>query len=492
MTIGTLMLMIGIATIVLSLLTGLFTDRLQNKPLSFLQFFSGVLFVVSGAVKAIDPLGTAYKMGQYFAAFEGVFKPTAAAWISPLFPWLSQFTEGFAVGMIVLEIVLGIGLIIGFMPRLTAWIFLLLVLFFTVLTGFTYLTGYVPSEVNFFEFGKWGKYVATNMKVTDCGCFGDFIKLEPRVSFIKDLVLLVPAIAFVLLHSQMHRLFNPALRSWLTGLSVPALMVYCFSNYVWNLPDIDFRPFREGVNIGEKKRQEQEALQNVKITAYRLTNKADGRVLEIPFDRFLKEMSKYPTASWEMEQIKSEPAIAPTKVSEFDVSNLEGQEVTEELLSLQGYYFMVIAHHLEGESDEIRTIARDTVFLTDSARTANTVEIMPQMKIVENTRVEKAFKWEAGYQGRWAGGVVPLAEAAAKAGINTVAITAYADKGQIEDFRTKIGATFPFLVADDILLKTIIRSNPGVLLFKDGTIVKMWHHKKLPTFQEINAQYIRR
>ncbi|MEY4135228.1 MAG: hypothetical protein RL386_1578, partial [Bacteroidota bacterium] len=172
------MLMIGIAAVVLSILTGLFTDRLQNKPLSFLQFFSGVLFIVSGAVKAIDPLGTAYKMGQYFAAFEGVFKPTAASWISPLFPWLAQFTEGFAVGMIVLEIVLGIGLVIGFMPRLTAWIFLLLVLFFTVLTGFTYLTGYVPSEVNFFEFGKWGKYVATNMKVTDCGCFGDFIKLE--------------------------------------------------------------------------------------------------------------------------------------------------------------------------------------------------------------------------------------------------------------------------------------------------------------------------
>ncbi len=483
--------MIGIAAVVLSILTGLFTDRLQNKPLSFLQFFSGVLFIVSGAVKAIDPLGTAYKMGQYFAAFEGVFKPTAASWISPLFPWLAQFTEGFAVGMIVLEIVLGIGLVIGFMPRLTAWIFLLLVLFFTVLTGFTYLTGYVPSEVNFFEFGKWGKYVATNMKVTDCGCFGDFIKLEPRVSFIKDLVLLVPALAFVFLHSEMHRLFSPVLRNWVTGLSVPALMVYCFSNYVWDLPDVNFRPFREGVNIGEKKRQELEALQNVKITAYRLTNKSDGRTLEIPFEQFLKEMSKYPAEAWEMEQVKSKPAIAPTKVSEFEVSNLDGQEVTEELLSLQGYYFLVIAHHLEGGPEEIRTTVRDTVFLTDSARTANSVEILPQMKLVESIRTTKTFRWEAAYLERWAGVVVPLAEAAAKAGINTVAVTAYADKGQIEHFREKIGAAFPFLVADDILLKTIIRSNPGVLLLKDGTIVKQWHYKKLPSFREINEQYIR-
>jgi hypothetical protein len=86
---------------------------------------------------------------------------------------------------------------------------------------------------------------------------------------------------------------------------------------------------------------------------------------------------------------------------------------------------------------------------------------------------------------------VPLAEAASKAGINTVAVTAYADKGQIGHFSEKIGAAFPFLVADDILLKTIIRSNPGVLLLKDGTILKKWHYKKLPSFGEINEQYIR-
>ena len=491
MTLGTLMLIIGFAAIALTLLGAFFTDRLQNKPLSFLQFFAGVLFVVSGAVKAIDPLGTAYKMQQYFAAFEGVFKPTAFSWLSPLFPWLSQYSEGFSVGMIVLEIVLGIALIIGFRPRLTAWVFLLLVVFFTVLTGFTYLTGYVPSDVNFFEFGKWGKYVATNMKVTDCGCFGDFIKLEPRISFIKDLVLLVPAIAFVALHNDMHRLFGATQRTWATLLSVPALLVYCFSNYVWNLPDVDFRPFREGVNIAEKKRQELEALQNVKIMAYRLTNKSNGTTVEIPFDQFLREMAKYPAEQWEMEQIKSEPAIAPTKVSEFEVSNLDGQEVTEELLSMKGYYFLVIAHHLEGEKKEEQVTVRDTVYVTDSARTANSVEVMPQMQVVESTRKVARYSWDAAYLKRWADKIVPLAAAAGKEGINTVAITAYAGKEQIEDFREKSGITFPVLVADDILLKTIVRSNPGTLLMKDGTVVKMWHHRQLPGFEEIRSGYIR-
>lgn len=491
MTLGSLMLIIGIAAIALTLLAGFFTDRLQNKPLSFLQFFAGVLFIVSGAVKAIDPLGTAYKMQQYFAAFEGVFKPTAFSWLAPLFPWLAQYAEGFSVGMIVLEIVLGIALILGFLPRLTAWIFLLLVGFFTILTGFTYLTGYVPSEVNFFEFSKWGKYVATNMKVTDCGCFGDFIKLEPKISFIKDLVLLVPAIAFVVFHKDMHRLFGSAQRTWVTLLSVPALMIYCFSNYVWNLPDVDFRPFREGVNIGEKKRQELEALQNVKIIAYRLTNKSTGKVVEVPFDQFLREMSRYPSEAWEMEQIKSKPAIAPTKVSEFEVSNLDGQEVTEELLSLKGYYFLIIAYHLEGEKREKQVVVRDTAYISDSARTANTIEVMPQMKVTETTRTVSAFNWDEAYVKRWAEKIVPLATAAEREGIKTVAITAYAGKDQIEDFRKKSGITFPVLIADDILLKTIVRSNPGTLLMKDGTVVKMWHHRQLPSFEEIQSNFIR-
>ena len=491
MTLGTLLMIIGVAAIILTLLATFTTDRLQNKPLSFLQFFAGVLFIVSGAVKAIDPLGTAYKMQQYFAAFEGVFKPTSFSWLAPVFPWLSQYSEGFSVGMIVLEIVLGIALVIGFLPWLTAWVFLLLVLFFTALTGFTYLTGYVPAEANFFEFGKWGKYVAANMKVTDCGCFGDFIKLEPKISFIKDLVLLVPAIAFVALYKDMHRLFSSAMRTWISGLSVPALLVYCFSNYVWNLPDVDFRPFREGVNIPEKKRQELEAMQNVKITAYRLTNKADGRTVEIPFDQFLKEMSQYPSEKWEMEQIKSAPAIAPTKVSEFEVANLDGQDVTEELLSLKGYYFLIIAYHLEGEKSERKVIVRDTTYVTDTARTANSIEIMPQMKVVESSRTEAIFSWEEAYQQRWTQKIVPLAKAAEEEGIKTIAITAYAGKDQIEDFRNKSGISFPFLVADDILLKTIVRSNPGTLLMKDGTVVKMWHHRQLPDFDEIRGEYIR-
>ena len=492
MTLGLLLLYIALTALVLTLAAGFGLKRVQNWPLSYLQFFAGTLFVVSGWVKAIDPLGTAYKMGQYFAAFEGTFEATALSGIAPLFPFLSGYVESFAVIMIVFEIVLGIALIVGYLPRVSAWAFLLLVLFFTVLTGFTYLTGYVPSGVNFFDFSNWGPYVATNMKVTDCGCFGDFLKLEPKVSFLKDVVLLVPAFIFIFGHKHMHQLGTPLVRKVAFWGAVPAFVLYCFSNFVWDLPHTDFRPFKIGVNVREKKAQEMEASQNVKIIAYRLTRKSNGETLELPFDQFLKEMGKYPSDQWDMEQIKSEPAIAPTKISEFEVSNLDGMDVTDELLGLQGYNFMIIAHHLEGTVRTKMVSVPDTTFATDTIRTANSLELVQRVDKIGKRKVEvNAYSWDPEYLKRWKEKVNPAMKAAAEKDIRAVAIVAYGAKEQIEDFKKAAGIDYPVLIADDILLKTIIRSNPGPVLYKDGTIVKKWHIRKFPTFEAIESEYVR-
>lgn len=488
MTLGLLLTYIAIAALALTLVNGFVLKRVQNWGLSYIQFFVGALFVVSGWVKAIDPLGTAYKMQQYFAAFEGVFKDTSAAWIAPVFPVLTNWVNGFAVGMIVFEIVLGMALIVGFQRRLTAWAFLLLVLFFTVLTGFTYLTGYVPSEVNFFDFSHWGAFVSTNMKVTDCGCFGDFMKLEPKTSFLKDVVLLFPALIFLLFSSKMHEIATPRIRSLVMGASVPVFLVYCFSNYIWDLPHTDFRPFKVGVNVGERKQIEMEAAQNVKIIAYRVTNKATGKTLEIPFDQFLKEMASYPSEEWDMEQVKSEPTVAPTKISEFDVTDLNGNDVTEELLSQKGYYFLIIAHHLEGTKTMKSVVVADTLYRTDTLASGSSVEIVRQVdKVAKRTIQVPTYSWEAAYVRQWKEKVNPVLAEAKKAGVPAVAIVAYGGKDMIDSFKKAAGITYPVLIADDILLKTIIRSNPGPVFFKDGTILAKWHIRKFPEFRTIQA-----
>ena len=211
MTIVTLFLYVGL---VAALLTGLiFWSRKSQFHFadSFLQNFAGVLFIFSGFVKAVDPLGTAYKMEQYFTAFEDTCNGSFLKFLAPLFPLLSKYAISFSVFMIVLEIVLGIMLIIGYRRKLSAWLFFIIMIFFTILTGFTFLTGYVPTDVNFFEFGKWVEFNKTNMRVTDCGCFGDFIKLEPKISFIKDLILMVPACWFLFRWKNEHQLFSLSL-----------------------------------------------------------------------------------------------------------------------------------------------------------------------------------------------------------------------------------------------------------------------------------------
>ncbi|MBK7343253.1 MAG: DoxX family membrane protein [Saprospiraceae bacterium] len=277
MNLGSLILLIGTIAIILTLISSLISRQKRNWVLQFLQHFCGTLFVISGFVKAIDPLGTAYKMEQYFGEFATTFADTWMSWISPLFPYLSSHSTGFAITMIVLEIVLGIMLILGIWKKLTAWAFFLLVLFFTVLTGFTFLTGYVPTGKSFFAFDAWGPYTISNMRVTDCGCFGDFIKLEPKVSFFKDVVLLIPAIFFLLASRSMTALLPERAGKRITlGVGV-MILAFCLWNSFYDLPVIDFRPFRENVDLRGQKIAEEDAQANVEITAWLLKNKSTGR-----------------------------------------------------------------------------------------------------------------------------------------------------------------------------------------------------------------------
>ncbi|WP_116108281.1 DoxX family protein [Lewinella sp. IMCC34191] len=445
MTLTTLLIYIGIAALALTGLTyGVLRER-KNIGMSLLQNFVGALFLFSGYVKAIDPLGTAYKMEQYFAEFEATANGAGAEFLAPIFPWLSEMAAGFSVFMIVLEIMLGLMLILGNKPRLTAGLLFPIVAFFTVLTGFTYLTGYVPSGVNFFAFGEWGPYTETNMKVTDCGCFGDFLKLEPRVSFLKDVALLIPSIIFLLAPGKMHQLFTTRTRTLAVVATGAIAVVYCLSNFIWDIPGQDFRPFKVGTDVAARKQAESDAAAAVTVLGYELTNKETGEVTSMSMDEFLKVYKDYPKEDWEIENFTSEPTLEATKISEFEVSDAEGYDVVPDLLADPGYTFIIVAYKLKGEAGD----------------------------------------WDEDYLEDWREDIQPVVEKARAAGHSVMAMTKYVDDATLDDFKKTIGADYPFHRGDDILLKTIIRSNPGVVLMKQGVIVNKWHHSKLPAFDEI-------
>jgi len=134
---------------------------MQRIFIQFSRFFVGILFIISGAIKLNDPIGTAIKLEEYFEVFANDFHP--------LFMTLIPYALAFSIFLNVLEIVLGVAVLIQYKMKTVSWILLLLIVFFSFLTF----------------------YSAYFNKVTDCGCFGDAIKLKPWESFTKDMVLLV-------------------------------------------------------------------------------------------------------------------------------------------------------------------------------------------------------------------------------------------------------------------------------------------------------------
>ena len=386
-------------------------------------------------------------------------------------------------------------LLIGSRANLTAWLFRLLVLFFTILTGFTYLTGYVPQSVNFCEFGKWGPYVSTNMKVTDCGCFGDFLKLKPMVTFMKDVFLLIPSLYFVFKHKQMHQLFTRRVRTIIVGVVTLGFLIFCIRNYSWNEPIVDFRPFKVGTSIRDAKAHEAEVASNVRITDYILTNKASGKVVTLPYDQYMQEYQNYPKEEWDFEQIKTKPESEPTKISDFDITGPDGNNKTEEILDYEGYSFMVVAYKLKKleEKSTSSSIVNDTIFAVDTVSISglDSKQIVKRVESIQPHKVEtEVYTFEEDYLRRFSEIVNPVMDAAQQAGFKVFAVTNPESPAAVDDFRHATQSDYPFYVADDLLLKTIQRSNPGVVLWKDGRIVQKWHFKKLPSFEEIEAMYL--
>ncbi len=180
------------------------------------RFIVGVLFVFSGFVKLVDPIGSQYKFEEYFS--ESVLH----------IPFLIPYALPFAIFLIIAEIVLGVALLVGWKPKVTVRSLLYMVLFFLFLTG----------------------YSAYYDKVTDCGCFGDAIKLTPWQTFFKDVVLTI----LIFFLSYKTKLISPLKSKFFPGkvvfwsLIISALITY----YVLaHLPIIDFRPYAIGKNISE-------------------------------------------------------------------------------------------------------------------------------------------------------------------------------------------------------------------------------------------------
>lgn len=187
---------------------------MKNIITQFSRIFVGVLFIISGLIKLNDPVGFSYKLAEYFS--EPVFN----------MPFLEPLALGLAIFLVVLEVVLGVMLLVGYKAKQTIWALLILIIFFTFLTF----------------------YSAYFDVVKDCGCFGDALHLTPWESFTKDVVLLF----FILILFFNQKLIKPLFSTPQTNFAVYVSVVLCAFMAVWVLnhnPIKDFRPYKVGTNI---------------------------------------------------------------------------------------------------------------------------------------------------------------------------------------------------------------------------------------------------
>lgn len=399
MTIYTLFGLIAAIALGINLIR-LFAAPPASKFVAYVQDFVGVLFIFSGFVKAIDPLGTAYKMTEYFHEFNMMF--------------MDDFALSFAVFMIVLEFVLGFALLLGYQKNITINLLLLTIVFFTFLTGYTAITD----------------------KVTDCGCFGDFIKLKPIQSFYKDIFLTVLILILLWKKNSLEPLMSKFPSLVLLVLITLSTTAYCFNNFYFNIPQFDFRPYKVGNYIPDLMTVPEDR-KPIKDFVFVYKNKKSGEIQEFKVDELGNVTDEFEFV--DRKEIVIREGELP-KINNFRVDNENGEDISDELLNDSNYAFWIIAYDLN------------------------------------NTHLQ-AFE-------------TSLENIASKAKNNGYRIFAVSSSNP-SVLKENIKPSYPFYGGDATFLKTIIRSNPGLVIVKNGTVMAKYHYKHLPTYETIQAEVLK-
>lgn len=264
----------------------------MKASVNIARIIVGLLFIFSGLVKANDPLGLSYKMQEFFELW-GMTK-------------FNSWTLLMSVLMNMFEIIAGFALLLGWRIKLFSWLLLLLIIFFTFLTGYAYLSG----------------------KFKNCGCFGDCIPITPLTSFIKDLILLA-LIGFLFLK---RNLIKPAFSEKVNTISMLGVTAISFGIqwYALNyLPFVDCLPFKQGNSISEKMKIPPGARPD--SFAIRFTYEKEGNQYEFSPNDLPADLGTYKFISRKDKLIRkgnAEPAIKG-----FSLSGVTGEDSTEIILN---------------------------------------------------------------------------------------------------------------------------------------------------------------
>ena len=277
------------------------------------RILTGLLFIFSGLVKAIDPKGLAYKMQEFFEAWSN------SGFMPGMMKVFDHYALAFSIIMITLEVAVGVALLIGWKKRFSTWILFLLMLFFTFLTSYVLFTG----------------------KIRACGCFGDCIPLTPIQTFTKDIVLLVLSLFLLLNTKYIHPIAKPLFSALYMVIATGGVLLLQW--YVLrNLPLNDCLPYRIGNNILELRKMPANAIPD-KVD-YVFVYKKDGKTQDFKADAT-------PDSTWTFvdrkETIVQKGSNNIPVINDFSLSTESGTDSTEAVLNTQGEYYLLYIKDLD-------------------------------------------------------------------------------------------------------------------------------------------------
>lgn len=372
-------------------------QKLRITVVNVCRFVLAATFIFSGYVKAIDPLGTLYKLKDYATAMS----------LNGLLPdWA---LVGIAIALGALEFALGVFMLFAVRRHVVSRITLAFMAAMTVLTLWIFVAD----------------------PVKDCGCFGDALKLTNGETLLKNIVLSACAALVAWRPVDMARFISRS-NQWIVRYYTVAYIVITSVYCLYTLPIFDFRPYHVGMNIKQGMEIPEGAEQPEFESTFLL--KKNGETREFTLDN-------YPDSTWEYVDTRTvqtkkgyEPPIHDFALTSCDT----GEDITEQVLTKKGYTFLLVSPRL--------AVADDSNF----------------------------------------GDIDQIYEYAEENGIDFYCVTASAND-EIERWRDLTGAEYQFCNADETTLKTMIRSNPGLMLLKDGTIIGKWSHNALPQTDDLTA-----
>ena len=361
---------------------------------NFSRLFVGLLFIFSGLIKINDPVGFSFKLEEYFG-------PTVFN-IDFLLPYVLPL----AIFIVVVEVLLGVFLLIGLKKEFTIYSLFVMIVFFTFLT--------------------W--YSAYFNKVTDCGCFGDAIKLTPWESFTKDIILLVFIIILMMGLKYIKPLFTNKLLYTIPVISL-VICILIVNQVLSHLPLIDFRPYKIGNNIIENMITPEDSKKAIFRYDWLFNVEGEKKIISTS-GNFPSVVGDFISVDTELLEEGYEPPIHDFSMELDDI------DYTDDLMQEETLLIFVFYNISKMESESI-----------DDLKESLSIAMDNNYKII--------------------------------------GLTASGNE-DVNNFKSKFLVDLDFYFCDETALKTIVRSNPAALKLHKGTIIQKAHWNDFQSLDLIN------